>query len=233
MPGRHTLTGVHICLVLSMTCLWQAPFRCQNSDIYRILKCILLHAGLRDLHGAQEHAETRAGLRAQVRALAEKYFGAWRGAAPQPAAALPAYACQCSACAAEAACAAPATRAAAASSPAFAGSAAAAGMSMGMGTAALERPGSGRGDAAGACGVDGAGCTAQPQVADGERRLEMPARAGPAVMQAYYRPSLHSPDAVTLDVVWCAPCAVPWPDAGCRYLSHSVLPAKLPQLTPY
>ena len=175
-----------------------------------------MHAGLRDLHGAQEHAETRAGWRAQVRALAEKYFGAWRGAAPQPAAALPAYACQCSACAAETACAAPATGAAAAMAPAasssaFAGSAASAGMSS---TTALERPGSGRGDAAGTCGVDGVGCVAQPQVAGGERRLEMPARAGPAVMQAYYRPSLHSPDAVTLDVVWCTPFAVPWPGAG-------------------
>ncbi|KAK9844157.1 hypothetical protein WJX81_006305 [Elliptochloris bilobata] len=43
-------------------------------------------------------------------------------------------------------------------------------------------------------------CAMSPRAAS-ERRLEMPARAGPAVMQAYYRPSLHSPDAVTLDVV--------------------------------
>ena len=142
-----------------------------------------------------------------MRALAEKYFGAWRGAAPQPVAALPTYACQCSACAADPACAAPAAGAAAvvASSPALAGSAAATGMSS---TTALERPGSGCGDGAGTRGVDRLGCAAQPQVAGGERRLEMPARAGPAVMQAYYRPSLHSPDAVTLDVVWCMPSAV-------------------------
>lgn len=142
-----------------------------------------------------------------MRALAEKYFGAWRGAAPQPAAALPTYACQCSACAADAACAAPATGAAAAMAPAasrpvVAGNAAAAGIGS---TAVIERLGSERGDPAGACGVDGVACAAGPRVAGGERRLEMPARAGPAVMQAYYRPSLHSPDAVALDVVWCAP----------------------------
>jgi len=48
-------------------------------------------------------------------------------------------------------------------------------------------PGMERADAAGAGG--GAG------------RFEMVARAGPAVMQAYHRPSLASPDAVTLDVI--------------------------------
>ena len=41
--------------------------------------------------------------------------------------------------------------------------------------------------------------------ASGARRLKMAARAGPAVMQAYYRPSLYSPDAVALDVVWRVP----------------------------
>ena len=163
-----------------------------------------------DSHRTEQHTQTRTGRRAQVRALAEKYFGAWRGAVPQLAAPLPAYACQCSACAAENACAAPAmgapaAMAPAASSPGVAGSAAAAGIGS---TAATERLGSDSRDPAGACGVVGVACAAGPQVAGGERRLEMPARAGPAVMQAYYRPSLHSPDAVTLDVVWCTPSAV-------------------------
>jgi hypothetical protein len=53
------------------------------------------------------------------------------------------------------------------------------------------------------------GSGAAPWAGGGAGRFEMVARAGPAVMQAYHRPSLRSPDAVTLDVIRRAvPCRV-------------------------
>jgi hypothetical protein len=114
----------------------------------------------------------------QVRALAEKYFGGWQAASPVRAA--PAAAANVGVAAGAAGYGSPEAGpdAAQALHPAAAAA---------VNRAGSSGPGMERADAAGAGG--GAG------------RFEMVARAGPAVMQAYHRPSLASPDAVTLDVI--------------------------------
>lgn len=165
---------------------------------------------------------------AQVRALAEKYFGGWRAPAePRPAAHIAAPAGVACAAASAGACRScardgpempawasdtspnpgptlnPAEAAAGGGTVSWAG-----GVDSRNGRAGQDGGGvdSGAGPRVGRAEFD-----AGPRVggvragARGARRLEMAARAGPAVMQAYYRPSLYSPDAVALDVVWRVP----------------------------
>ena len=43
-----------------------------------------------------------------------------------------------------------------------------------------------------------------PRPQEGSRHFEQSSKAGPLLMQAYYRPSMTSKDAVLLDVIWCA-----------------------------
>ena len=165
---------------------------------------------------------------AQVRALAEKYFGGWRAPAePRPTTHIAAPASVACAAASAGACRScakdgpgmPAWVSDASPNPGPTLNQAAA--SAGGGT--VSRAGGvdcRDGEAGQECGgVDsGAGprvgraeLDAGPPVggvhagAPGARRLAMAARAGPAVMQAYFRPSLYSPDAVALDVVWRVP----------------------------
>lgn len=96
---------------------------------------------------------------AQVRQLAEKYFGGWQPSSP----------------AARSAGSAPGPAA--------------------RGALAAGPPG----DAASIW--DGEAGQVLPRPAGGERLLRRRARAGPAVMQAYYRPSAQSEDALALEVV--------------------------------
>lgn len=43
-----------------------------------------------------------------------------------------------------------------------------------------------------------------PRPQGGSRHFEQSSKAGPLLMQAYYRPSMTSKDAVLLDIIWCA-----------------------------
>ncbi len=41
-----------------------------------------------------------------------------------------------------------------------------------------------------------------PRPEGGSRHFEQGSKAGPLLMQAYYRPSMTSKDAVLLDIIW-------------------------------
>ncbi len=57
-----------------------------------------------------------------------------------------------------------------------------------------------------------------PRPEGGSRHFEQGSKAGPLLMQAYYRPSMTSKDAVLLDIIWSVPFTIP---ALC--LNHIVL----------
>lgn len=46
-----------------------------------------------------------------------------------------------------------------------------------------------------------------PRPQEGPRHFQQSSKAGPLLMQAYYRPSMTSQDAVLLDIIWWGACS--------------------------
>ena len=55
-----------------------------------------------------------------------------------------------------------------------------------------------------------------PRPEQGPRHFEQGSKAGPLLMQAYYRPAMTSKDAVLLDIIWSVPLT-----AAPLHLSHN------------